>query len=174
MNTMENVNLEEAEIVAKLRRLDAVTGADAPGFDYAGLLERQEAARVRARRRRGLARGTASAVVFAMVALSAWRLAPHDEPVADAEIATVEPRAKSLLDERANAPRLVRADTWLALAALEDHIATIDDALNDARLRARPGAESLAADVARLERTRAELVDSYAQVRYAEMVSNNF
>ena len=55
-----------------------------------------------------------------------------------------------------------------AVAALEDHIASIDDALNDARLSGG------AADVARLERTRAELVDSYAQVRYAEMVSANF
>lgn len=164
MNTMENVNLEEAEIVAKLRRLDAVAGQEAPGFDYAGLLERQEAARVRARRRRGIARGTASAVVLAMVALSAWRLTPHDEAVVAEEAAPIEQYE----------PRLVRADTWLALAALEDHIATIDEALNDARLRAPPGAGSLAADVARLERTRAELVDSYAQVRYAEMVSNNF
>jgi hypothetical protein len=65
--------------------------------------------------------------------------------------------------------RLVRADTYLALAALEDHIASIDDALNDARLVAPRGVE-----VARLERTRAELMDSYTRVRYAEMVSANF
>ena len=30
------------------------------------------------------------------------------------------------------------------------------------------------AEVARLERTRAELLDSYTQVRYAELVSANF
>jgi hypothetical protein len=63
----------------------------------------------------------------------------------------------------------VRADTYLALAALEDHIASIDDALSDARVAGPRGAE-----VARLERTRADLLDSYAQVRYAEMVSANF
>ena len=63
----------------------------------------------------------------------------------------------------------MRADTYLAVAALEDHIASLDDALNDARAARRIGAE-----VARLERTRAELVDSYTSVRYAEMVSANF
>jgi hypothetical protein len=62
----------------------------------------------------------------------------------------------------------VRADTYLAVAALEDHIASLDDALNVARLREDP------AEVARLERTRAELLDSYAQVRYAVLVSANF
>ena len=65
-------------------------------------------------------------------------------------------------------PRIVRADTYLAVAALEDHIASVDDALNYARLRGGT------AEVARLERTRAELIDSYTQVRYAEMVSANF
>ena len=62
----------------------------------------------------------------------------------------------------------MRADTYLAVAALEDHIANVDDALNYARLRGG------AADVARLERTRTELINSYTQVRYAEMVSANF
>ena len=65
-------------------------------------------------------------------------------------------------------PRIVRADTYLAVAALEDHIATLDDALNVARLRGG------SAEVARLERTRAELFDSYTQVRYAQLVSANF
>jgi len=54
------------------------------------------------------------------------------------------------------------------VAALEDHIASVDDALNYALLRG--GTD----DVARLERTRAELMNSYTQVRYAEMVSANF
>ena len=71
-------------------------------------------------------------------------------------------------NSQASQPRIVRADTYLAVAALEDHIATLDDALNVARLRGGT------AEVARLERTRAELFDSYTQVRYAEMVSANF
>ena len=53
-------------------------------------------------------------------------------------------------------------------ASSEDHLASLDDALNDARVNAAP------ADVARLERTRAELLTSYTQLRYAERVSANF
>jgi hypothetical protein len=98
-------------------------------------------------------------MVLAMVTLSVWRLAPNEEPL----VVAAEPETS------VSEPRLVRADTYLALAAIEDHIATIDDALNDARLMSPRGAE-----VARLERTRAELMNSYTQVRYAEMVSNNF
>jgi hypothetical protein len=149
------------DLVGKLRRLDAHARDAGPGFDYQGLLERHAARKSRARRRAGLARGTASALVLAMVSVTVWRLSPH-EP-AQVEVATspaVEPVPQ---------PRLVRADTWLALAAIEEHIATIDDALNDARLAAPRGV-----DVARLERTRAELMDSYTRVRYAEMVSANF
>jgi hypothetical protein len=71
-------------------------------------------------------------------------------------------------EEPRTQPRIVRADTYLAVAALEDHIASVDDALNYARVRGG------AADVARLERTRAELLASYSQLRYAERVSANF
>jgi hypothetical protein len=53
------------------------------------------------------------------------------------------------------------------VAALEDHIARVDDALNDARVGGDAGA------VARLERARAELMNSYTHVRYAEMLSAN-
>ena len=158
---MEPTDIHDGELVSKLRRLDAAAADVSPAFDYQGLLGRQEAGKVRARRRLAVARGTASALVLAMVAVSVWRLAPREDLVA--EVAPVS--------EVSEVPqqRLVRADTYLALAAIEDHIATIDDALNDARLYAPRGAE-----VARLERTRADLLDSYARVRYAEMVSANF
>jgi hypothetical protein len=158
---MQTTDTHDMELAARLRRLDAVTGDVEPGFDFQALWQRHAAAQSRARRRRGLARGTASAVMLALVALSAWRLAPREQPPAD-----VEARPAAAVPAQ---PRLVRADTYLALAAIEDHIATIDDALNDARLVAPRGAE-----VARLERTRAELMDSYVRVRYADMVSNNF
>lgn len=153
------------DIVGGLRRLDAAARGDGPVYDYQGLMDRHAARRARTRRRAGLARGTASALVLAMVAVSVWRLNPPDvapvvhEPVAPSETG----------DDAITERRLVRADTWMALAAIEDHIASIDDALNTARLVAPRGAE-----VARLERTRAELVDSYAHVRYAEMVSTSF
>ncbi len=148
------------ELIGNLRRLDAATREVEPAFDYAGLLERNATRKARARRRAGFARGTASALVLAMVAVSVWRAGPSDE---------MHAAVPESIESPAPQQRLVRADTWLALAAIEDHIASIDDALNDARLAAPRGAE-----VARLERTRADLMDSYARARYAEMVSTSF
>jgi hypothetical protein len=109
-----------------------------------------------------LARGAAAALVLAVVGASLWTLGQRDD-LAEVQVAAVatEPRTVSQ-------PRIVRADSYLAVAALEDHIASLDDALNYARLRGG------AADVARLERTRAELVASYSQLRYAERVSAIF
>jgi hypothetical protein len=95
------------------------------------------------------------------VGASIWRL---DERVAR-PVAGTESPAKPAPGLQ---PRIVRADSYLAVAALEDHIAGLDDALNYAR------ASGGAADVARLERTRAELLASYSQLRYAERVSATF
>lgn len=158
MNRMETADPRDDELAGRLRRLDSVSPEASPGFDYEGLIERQATGKARARRRRKLVGSAASVLVLAMVSLSAWRLTRNDHPP------TVAQPESSL-----SQPRLVRADTYLALAAIEDHIATLDDALSDARLMAPRSAE-----VARLERTRAELMDSYTRVRYAEMVSNNF
>jgi len=158
MDTEDN---REDELVARLRRLDA-SAAAVPGFGYQGLVDRHAAKLLRARRRLAYARGTASALVIALVGVSAWRFyQPPGQPVVLGEPAPAEAAP-------ATQPRIVRADTYLALAALEDHIASLDDALNDARL------QDGGADVARLERTRAELLDSYVQVRYAERVSASF
>lgn len=153
--------MREGELIGRLRRLDASARDAAPAFDYQGLLGRHEAAKARAKRRVAVARGVAGALVLAVVTLSAWRLDPRAPQMAGA--------APEFTDG-ASAPqqRLVRADDYLALASLEDHIANIDDAITMARLGA-PGA-----DVERLERTRAELFDSYSQVRYAQMVAANY
>ncbi|HTU65974.1 MAG TPA: hypothetical protein VMF52_08490 [Steroidobacteraceae bacterium] len=154
---------DDTELAARLRRLTGVAAlpADALPFDYDGLLARQDARVGRAQRNRRVARATAGALVIAFVAASVWRLEPREiaAPVVEA------PAADSAVDQ----PRLVRADTYLAVAALEEHIARVDDALNVARVVSPHGAE-----VARLERARNELLDSYAQVRYAELVSANF
>jgi len=159
---MDTENTGDGELIARLRRLDGVSQPQ-PGFGYEALLVRHAAKAVRARRRLVAARGTASALVIALVGASVWRfVVPAIPQQQTASVAT------SSLDAPASQPRIVRADTYLAVAALEDHIASLDDALNVARLRERP------AEVARLERTRAELLDSYAQVRYAELVSANF
>ena len=159
-----DTEVNDTELVARLRRLDAGSVEHAPAYDYQGLLARRDMRETRARRRAVFARGTALALVVMLVGASLWRL--------DLD------RRQDLVDEQATPgpapaheaePRIVRADTYLAVAALEDHIASIDDALNVARAYSPRGEE-----VARLERTRAELLDSYAQVRYAELVSANF
>jgi hypothetical protein len=149
------------EIVARLKRLES-GATPAVSFGYDALIDRHAAKQSRARRRLVYARGTASALVVALVAASVWRF---DQPV-DSEIVVSPPAAEDIA--QTSQPRIVRADTYLAVAALEDHIATLDDALNVARLRGG------SAEVARLERTRAELFDSYTQVRYAQLVSANF
>ncbi len=157
---MDTADMREGELIGRLRRLDASARDPEPGFDYPGLLSRHEAGKVRARRRVALARGMASALVLAVVAVSAWRLDLREPGIAMALTETV--------DEAPPQQRLVRADDYLALAAIEDHIANLDDAITVARL------SSAGADVERLERTRAELFDSYSQVRYAQMVAANY
>ena len=158
-----DTELNDMELISRLKRLDGSAGAATPGFGYDAMLERHTANQTRARRRHVAARGTASALVVALVAASVWRFeqrVPHEPAQPDVT-------ATAVATSQAQ-PRIVRADTYLAVATLEDHIASLDDALTDARLR---GGQ---ADVARLERTRTLLLDSYAQVRYAELVSANF
>jgi hypothetical protein len=160
---MDTEDTRDAELVARLKRLDAAAAPAGVSFGYDGLIDRNAGKQRRARRRLAIARGAASALVIAMVGVSVWRF---DRETGSQVVEVRAPATEG--DNRASQPRIVRADTYFAVAALEDHIASIDDALNDARL----GRET--ADVARLEETRALLVDSYTRVRYAEMVSANF
>ena len=159
-----NIVYDDGEISSRLKRLDAGSAGPAPGFDYQGMLERHAGRKARSRRRIAVARGAAATLAVAMIGLCVWRLDRTGEIVA-APVAEPE----SLHDAAPPERRLVRADTWLALATIEDHIASIDDALSDARMIEPRGAE-----VARLERARAELLDSYASVRYADRVAANF
>jgi hypothetical protein len=152
----------DTAIAARVRRLEAGTVTAAAPFDYDALLARHGEHTARTRRRGRVARASAGALVVALVAASVWRLEPV--PVAP-DVRVTDTAAQDV----ATQPRIVRADTYLPLAALEDHIARVDDAISVARVYSPQGAE-----VARLERARNELLDSYAQVRYAEMVSANF
>lgn len=156
------MDIESVDLVARLKRLDAAAAPDV-GYDYATLIDRHASRQRRSRRRLAIARGTATALLVSMLGLSLWRFEQQSGGATQ-----TESEQASVADTQASQPRIVRADTYFAVAALEDHIAGIDEALNDARLRGG------AAEVARLERTRAMLVDSYASVRYAEMVSANF
>jgi hypothetical protein len=154
----------DGEISARLRKLD---GAVTPGFDYDGLLERHATKKARAARRLEGVRLSSGLVAVAVISAVLWRLTPQPGQtiqLVSAPVATEEEH-RGYADE----PSLVRADSYLAVAALEDHIASIDDELNEARLRSPRGVE-----VARLERTRADLVDSWSSMRYAEMVSTRF
>jgi hypothetical protein len=152
----------DGELVARLRRLDATVQPAGVSFGYDALIGRHAARKSRARRRLAIARGTAGALVIALVGASLWRFdQPPAPPVAEIAPATDEATPSAQ-------PRIVRADSWLAVAALEDHIASLDEALNVARQSGGP------AEVARLEQTRAELFSSYNQVRYAQLVSANF
>jgi hypothetical protein len=157
MNADDN---HDVELAARLKRLDASATVVAPTFGYETMIERNAQRQVRARRRLHAARATAGALVVALVGASIWRFEQAPPPPA-----VVAAQAEG----RAQQPRIVRADTYFAVAALEDHIASVDDALSVARAYSPRGAE-----VARLERTRDELLNSYSQVRYAQMVSANF
>jgi hypothetical protein len=158
---MDSEDSRDHELAARLRRLDAGGASVTPGFDYDRMLERHAAKKLRERRSHVAARGAAVALLVVLVGASVWRLDVRvAKPVA--EIDSPEVPAPALQ------PRIVRADTYMAVAALEDHIAGLDDALNYAR------ASGGATDVARLERTRAELLASYTQLRYAERVSATF
>ena len=161
---MDIEDTRDIDIAARLKRLDVASGKVDVSFGYDALLGRHVTRQRRDRRRLAFARGTASALVVAMVSIGVWRFdqPPGSPPQRGAEEPALVAAAA------AGQPRIVRADTYFAVAALEDHIASIDDALNDARLSGG------AADVARLERARALLVDSYTSVRYAEMVNANF
>jgi hypothetical protein len=75
----------------------------------------------------------------------------------------IESWLRSLPDE----PAVVRVGTRAAVAGLEDRIAQVDDLLNSERL---DGAES--DRLAALQKERARLVGSLAQVRYAEVVAS--
>lgn len=63
-------------------------------------------------------------------------------------------------------PALVRVGTRAAVAGLEDQIAQVDDMLTAARLQGDPGTQ-----LAMLQRERAQLLGSLAQVRYAEVLA---
>ena len=160
---MDTEDVRNQQLVARLKRLDASAGVAAPRFDYDRLLQRHAGGVARSRRRLVAARGASVALLLALVGASLWRL---DERDLGPKMVLTPPTPA--VEETPAQPRIVRADTYLAVAALEDHIASVDDALNYARVRGG------AADVARLERTRAELVASYSQLRYAERVSANF
>jgi hypothetical protein len=86
------------------------------------------------------------------------------------EAAVAANRARALESWLATLPRepvVVRVGTRADIARLEDRIAQVDDLLTSVRLD-----ESRPARLAALQRERAQLVGSLAQVRYAEVLAS--
>jgi hypothetical protein len=158
---MDTEALHDGELAARLKRLDAGTADGPPGFGYDAMVDRHTHRQAAARRRQRATRSIAGVLVVAFVGASLWRV-DSPKPASPVDPAPV-------VNAAGGEARIVRADTYYAVAALEDRIASVDDALSVARAAASPSE-----DVARLETTRTQLMNSYAQVRYAEMVSNTY
>jgi hypothetical protein len=159
---MDTEALHDVELATRLKRLDVGTAECSPAFGYDAMYDRHAQRQASARRRQRATRSIAGVLVVAFVGASLWRIDSPKPPITTVDTTPVEESA-------GGETRIVRADTYYAVAALEDRIASVDDALSVAR-----ASSSRSDDVARLETTRTELMHSYAQVRYAEMVSTNY
>src|SRR5215470_5031723 len=111
---MDTEDTRDSDLVAQLKRLDAGAAPATPGFDYDHMLQRHAAGTARRRRRLAFARGTASLLVVALVSVSAWRFQEGNVPPGPEPVTEPAPRAVQ------TQPRIVRADTYLPVAALED------------------------------------------------------
>src|SRR5687768_375533 len=118
---MDTDHTPDAELIARLRQLDASAPLGGVGFGYETLIDRHVARLKRARRRHAIARGTAGALVIALIGASVWRI---EQPAGTPQAAVITPETED--STRAPQPRIVRADTYLAVAALEEHIASLD------------------------------------------------
>jgi hypothetical protein len=159
---------------AMLERLRDLPPGDAP-YGYAEFSHRYSRRRIRQTQRPLRLLAAAVAVVIA-----GW-VVKHDLAPVIGAVATVAdaplpqdpmPRPWPVLLPTVNAQSwldahpqraLVRVPTQMAVTELEDQIATMDDQLNAVRLSRRP-----AQQLDLLQRDRAQLVESLAQVRYAQ------
>lgn len=167
-----------------LDRLRDLPDAAAPPYGYAEFSHRH--ARRRARQAQRPLRLMVAALV---VVIGGWVVrhgltpfmdtvsSPPDAPMAQMPPPGDEPEAPLAGPRRVLLPT-VNAESWLnahpqralvrvpaqmAVTELEDQIATMDDQLNAVRLSREP-----AQQLALLQRDRAQLVESLAQVRYAQ------
>lgn len=169
MNNFERRATSDECIADLLRGLE--TSVSAP-YDWAEFKRRST------QRYRGHSLRIAAAAAFMLVMLGAalWsRFAHVGDASTDLTTAQTEAPADSLPDVEATSrwlaslprePAIVRVGTRVAVTDLEDHIAWIDDLLSAAQVeRAQP------AHIRTLQRERAQLIHSLAQVRYAETLA---
>lgn len=153
-------------------RLNLLAVADLQGTappDYDEFERRCALRRRRAQRREHAHAALAATIVLAVLTglllrVSALtRTMPPASPVEAHRLR--DPRTAELerwLHQTTREPSVVRVESWLAVAAIEDRIASIDDLANADRILGA-GTQEAALDA---ERTR--LVQTLAQLRYAE------
>jgi hypothetical protein len=155
----------DPELQQKLRNLP---DAAAPPYGYIEFAHRYS----RRRARRAQAPLRLMAVALAVV-VAGWVMKRGLIPmVADVAPVTHAPQAQPMLATNAERwlneqprPAIVQVSTQMAVTELEDQIAAMDDQLNAARLsRVQPQ------QVAALQQDRTQLVESLAQVRYAQIL----
>jgi TolA-binding protein len=156
-----------------LKRLRELPDAEAPPYGYG------EFSRRYTRRRGRQARAPLRLMAVALAVVVAGWVMKHGLLPAMTEVAAVDPPPPAFaqgapMAVSGNAERwlnaqprsaIVRVPTQMAVTELEDQIASMDDQLNAMRL-AQPHAQQLAV----LQQDRAQLVESLAQVRYAQIL----
>jgi hypothetical protein len=183
----------EARDAAAAARLRSLPAAEPPPYGWHEFHRRVAAQRAARNRRLRPTRRTplalAASVALCLVGAALWlRVAGRGEavvaqfagpgaapPVVAArhyapdvlpESAPATERARAWLDTVPDRdPAIVRTAVHAAVTDLEDRIAWYDDVMSEA------GATGAGADLAALERERARLVASLAQVRYAEALA---
>lgn len=137
----------------------AARGAPVAPFGFEAF--EQRCAVVAARRRVTIWSATGSIAVLGVVSMVAL-LTQAPQPLV-AAAAAAHSQAQVMTGVRfIEAPALVDLDQFDLTAALEDHIAVLDDQLSAARVQAVPSEQ-----LQQLESTRAQLNDSLQRVSYA-------
>jgi len=151
-----------------LKRLRELPDAEAPPYGYG------EFSRRYARRRSRQAPAPLRLMAVALAVVVAGWVMKHGLAPVMTDVAAVGPAQGAPMAVSGNAERwlnaqprsaIVRVPTQMAVTELEDQIAAMDDQLNAMRL-AQPPAQQLAV----LQQDRAQLVESLAQVRYAQIL----
>jgi hypothetical protein len=159
-----------------LKRLRELPDAEAPPYGYG------EFSRRYARRRTRQAQAPLRLMAVALAVVAAGWVVKHGLAPVMTDVASMRPAPQSRSPAfsqgapmfTGNAERwlnaqprsaIVHVPTQMAVTELEDQIAAMDDQLNAVRL-SQPHAQQVAV----LQRDRAQLVESLAQVRYAQIL----
>lgn len=161
-----------------LKRLRELPDAEVPPYGYAEFSRRYSRRRTRQSQAPLRLMAVALAVVvagwvmkhgLAPVMTDVVSMAAAPQPPQSPASALWAPLPGANAERWLNAqPRraIVRVPTQMAVTELEDQIAAMDDQINAVRLVQRPHGQQVAV----LQRNRAQLLESLAQVRYAQLL----